>query len=65
MRLVVSLALTLRVRSTMNADSARISRTFPNSDGWKVKNGNSIQRREPRAAVPIARTRTINPISAA
>jgi hypothetical protein len=32
----------------MNADSATISSSLPNSDGWNWKNGRLIQRREPR-----------------
>ena len=36
-----------------------ISSSFPSSEGWKVKKGSSIQRRDPRAAVPSTSTRTI------
>ena len=46
----------------MNADRARISSTLPSSDGWKRKNGNSIQRREPRVAPATPSTSTIRPI---
>ena len=41
-----------RARSRANAASVRIRRSLPSSEGWKVKNGSSIQRREPRVASP-------------
>jgi hypothetical protein len=40
----------------MNADTASTSRTLPSSDGWKRKNGSSIQRFEPRVALASAKT---------
>ena len=49
-------------RSTTNADSARTSSTLPSSEGWKRKNGKSIQRLDPRVAAPSASTSRIEPI---
>ena len=59
---VISRSWSRRTRSMMNADSARISSTLPSSDGWKRKNGSSIQRREPRVAPATPSTSTIRPI---
>ena len=39
------------------------SSSLPSSDGWKRKNGSSIQRLEPRVAVARPNTRRIEPIS--
>ena len=39
------------------------SSTLPSSDGWKWKNGSSIQRLAPRVAVASANTSRIEPIS--
>ena len=60
MRLVVSRAESFLDRSTMNAAKAMISSTLPNSDGWKVKKGSSIQRRDPRVAPPTTSTSRIS-----
>ncbi len=46
-------------RSITNAANASISSSLPSSDGWKVKKGSSIHRREPRVAVPISSTSTM------
>ena len=51
-------------RSRTNAASVITSRTLPSSEGWKVKNGSSIQRRDPRVASPSMSTRMISPIIA-
>ena len=64
-RAVVSRSPTRRMRSTMKADSARMIRTLPSSEAWKVKNDRSIARREPRATDPSAVTSRIDPISTA
>ena len=61
---VVWRSLMYRSRSSTNADSASTSSTLPSSEGWKRKNGSSIQRREPRVAPPSASTVTIRPIIA-
>ena len=44
-RLVVSRSCSRLILSITNADSARMRSTLPSSDGWKRKNGSSIQRR--------------------
>ena len=59
-RLVVSRSCRRLIRSITNADRARIRSTFPSSEGWKRKNGSSIQRREPRAAAPSRNTSPID-----
>ena len=51
-----------RMRSTMKPDSAMTSRSLPSSEGWKRKNGSSIQRLEPRVAVARPKTSRIEPI---
>jgi hypothetical protein len=58
-RAVVSRSCSRRTRSTMNADSARTSRTLPSSDAWNEKNGSWIARREPRATDPSIITSTM------
>ena len=52
-----------RIRSTMKPDSAITSSSLPSSEGWKRKNGSSIQRLEPRVAVARPNTSRIEPIS--
>ena len=51
-----------RMRSTMKPDRAMTSSSLPSSEGWKRKNGSSIQRLEPRVAVASANTSRIEPI---
>ena len=46
----------------MNAERAITSSSLPSSEGWKRKNGSSIQRLEPRVAVASANTSRIEPI---
>ena len=43
-----------RMRSTMKPESAMTSSSLPSSEGWKRKNGSSIQRFDPRVAVASA-----------
>ena len=53
----------LRMRSTMNPERAMTSSSLPSSDGWKRKNGSSIQRLDPRVALARPTTRRIEPIN--
>ncbi len=45
-----------RIRSTTKPASATISSSFPNSDGWMLIHGSSIQLRDPFTTEPIGKT---------
>jgi hypothetical protein len=48
-------------RSYTNADKETQSRTLASSEGWNWNRGSSIQRFEPRIAVPTSSTNAIEP----
>jgi hypothetical protein len=60
-RSVVPTSPALRARSERKPAIASTQRSFPNSDGWKVKKPTLIQRVEPRAALPSTKTTAISP----
>ncbi len=63
-RTVVSRSRSRRERSTMNADSARISRILPISEAWKENSGKLIARCAPLAECPRPSTARMLNISA-
>ena len=65
MRLVVSRSLRRRILSTTKADNATTRSTLPSSDDCSLKNGRSIQRLDPRVAVPSTNVSRISPMVAA